>query len=58
VISESDAPKNGFQNCPDTAYQVIQGNSGLAGRVKCAAESTQDPLPCTFSARNTKNRGG
>ncbi|MEJ8857399.1 hypothetical protein WKW79_22695 [Variovorax robiniae] len=57
VISESDAPKKGFQNCPNSAYEAMRSEPTLSGRVRCAVEPSRESLPYMFSARNTKSVG-
>lgn len=52
VLLESEAPKAGFQNCSNSAYQAMQSNKALEGHLKCAAVATAQPLPFTYRARS------
>ncbi|CAN7783232.1 hypothetical protein LJR175_008305 [Variovorax sp. LjRoot175] len=58
VLLESDASRAGFQNCANSAYQLMQGNKDLQGRIKCAAEPTTQALPFTYRVRNSKSTAG
>lgn len=50
VISEVDTSNAGMLNCPNQAYQIMQANPSLVGRVKCSSIPSQDPLPYSFRA--------
>lgn len=55
VLLESDASRAGFQNCSNSAYQLMQGNRDLQGRIRCAVEPTTQALPFTYRVRNSKS---
>ena len=50
VITEVETSNAGMLNCPNQAYQTMQANPSLVGRVKCSSNPTQDPLPFSFRA--------
>ena len=50
VISEVDTSNAGMLNCPNQAYQTMQANPSLVGRVKCSSIPSQAPLPYSFRA--------
>ena len=50
VITEIDTSNAGMLNCPNQAYQTMQANPSLVGRVKCSSLPSQDPLPYSFRA--------
>ena len=50
IITETDTSNAGMLNCPNQAYQIMQTNPALAGRVKCAAQATLAALPFSFRA--------
>ena len=50
VITEVDTSNAGMLNCPNQAYQTMQSNLSLVGRVKCSSRPSQDPLPYSFRA--------
>jgi hypothetical protein len=54
VLIESEAPRAGFLNCANSAYQLIQANKALEGHMKCAEAPSTQPLPYSYRARNVK----
>ena len=55
VLVESEAPRAGFLNCANSAYQAMQADKALEGRLKCADTPSAQALPFSYRARNTKS---
>jgi hypothetical protein len=52
VIHESDASKNGYLNCPNSANSVLQTNPSLKGRIVCAQQATTQALPFSIKVHS------
>lgn len=50
VVAEIETSNAGMLNCPNQAYQTMQGDPSLVGRVKCSFSPSQDTLPYSFRA--------
>ena len=52
ITSEIDLSGTGLKSCHQSAYEIMQKNPSLKGRVRCAVQSAGDQLPFTFLAHN------
>lgn len=50
VVAEIDTSNAGMLNCPNQAYQHMQADPSLVGRVKCSSVPSEDALPYSFRA--------
>lgn len=58
VIYENDASKNGYVNCPNSAYLMIQANTSLKGRVVCAQQPATPQLPFSVKIHSINSPTG
>jgi hypothetical protein len=52
ITSEIDLSGTGLKVCQRYAYEIMQKNPSLKGRVRCAVRSAGDLLPFTFLAHS------
>lgn len=50
VVMERETSQAGLKPCPTFAYEAMQANPGLKGRVRCSQNSSTDSLPYSFKA--------
>ena len=52
IVSETDLSGTGLKSCHQSAYEIMQKNPSIKGRVRCADRSAGDQLPYSFLAHN------